>query len=229
MNSQILLVGADIEASLKTKDLLSSKDPHTVVHVTEFKGAIGKLSRGRFQLLVFDCDVLTEEKLKLVKKFRELGYTLPILLLAKAVVNQVRTDIKTLTRSAILEKPLEHKHFFGVTDKLLRGKEVPQQSHKRFYTNQYAVIEPIGKSAKYEGAMLNLSKGGAYLELSDKDAEGLTGIIKMKVSLNEMDRHYEVQARVVWNSKNTIWGKGRGVGVEFIQAKDVYRNLLNNL
>ncbi len=229
MNPKILLVGTSAEGSEEIKNLLSLNNQYTVTLVTSINGAVAKLARDTYGLVIFDHEILTMDKFLVAKKIRGLGYSLPILLLAKGVVNQVRDNIKTVAKSVILEKPLEHKHFYGVTSKLLAGREVPHQTHKRFYTNQVTVVEQMGKNMKFEGAMLNLSKGGAYLELADKGAASLSGIIKMKVSLNEMDKHYEVNARVVWNSKGSIWGKGSGVGVEFIQAKDVYRNLLNNL
>lgn len=228
MSSKILLVGSNAEATREIRNLLTLNKLYKVIQAADGHEAIRKLSQDKMNLIMCEMDVLTEEKMNVVKNFRGLGYGFPTLMLAKAIAPKAIDLLKLYPKTVILEKPFEHKHFFGVISKLLEGREVPQQSHKRFYTNQETVVEQIGKNQKYEGAMLNLSKGGAYLEIADANAD-VRGIIKMKVSLNEMDKQYEVNARVVWNSKNSLWGKGQGVGVEFIQAKDVYRNLLNNL
>lgn len=228
MSSKILLIGSNAEATREIRNLLTLNKLYKVIQAADPYEAIRKMSQDKMNLIMCDMDVLTEEKMQVVKSFRGLGHRAPFLMLSRAIAPRALDLLKTFQRTVILEKPFEHKHFFGVVSKLLEGKDVPHQSHKRFYTNQNTVVEQLGKNNSYECSMLNLSKGGAYLEIADTSAE-VKGIIKMKVSLNEMDKQYEVNARVVWNSKNSIWGKGQGVGVEFIQAKDIYRNLLNNL
>jgi CheY-like chemotaxis protein/Tfp pilus assembly protein PilZ len=228
MSSKILLVGNHAESTREIKRLLMQDKMCRVIQATDAHEAVRKLSQDKINLVLYDTEILTVDKMNFTKALRSLGYTSPVLMMAKAVVPKARELLKVFNKTVILEKPLEHKLFYGVTSKLLEGKDVPQQYYKRFYTNQETTVEQIGKNQKFECSMLNLSKGGAYLELADEHAD-VRGIVKLKVSLNEMDKKYEVNARVVWNSKGTIWGKGQGVGVEFIQAKDVYRNLLNNL
>jgi response regulator RpfG family c-di-GMP phosphodiesterase len=228
MSAKILLVGNHADSTREIKKLLTLNKLYRVVQATDGHEAMRKLSADKTNLVIFDTEVLTVDKMNFTKALRSLGYVSPVLMLAKAVAPKARDLLRIHNKTVILEKPFEHKHFFGVTSKLLEGIDVPQQSYKRFYTNQETTVEQIGNNQKYDCSMLNLSKGGAYLEIPDENAD-VRGIIKMKVSLEEMDKQYEVNARVVWNSKSTIWGKGQGVGVEFIQAKDVYRNLLNNL
>lgn len=228
MSSKILLVGNHAESTRELKRLLTLNKLYRVVQATDAHEAIRKLSQDKMNIVMFDTEVLTVDKMNFTKALRSLGHSCPVLMLAKAVAPKARELLKIYSKTVILEKPLEHKLFFGVTSKLIEGREVPQQYYKRFYTNQETTVEQVGNNQKYACSMLNLSKGGAYLEIPDENAD-VRGIIKMKINLNEMDKQYEVNARVVWNSKASIWGKGQGVGVEFIQAKDVYRNLLNNL
>jgi response regulator RpfG family c-di-GMP phosphodiesterase len=228
MSSKILLVGNHADSTREIKKILTVNNLYKVIQATDGHEAVRKLSQDKANLVIFDTEVLTVDKMNFTKALRSLGYAAPVLMLAKAVAPKARDLLKVYNMTVILEKPLEHKHFLGVASKLIEGKEVPQQTYKRFYTNQVTTVEQMGANKKYDCSMLNLSKGGAYLEIADENAE-VRGIIKMKVSLDQMDKQYEVNARVVWNSKSTIWGRGQGVGVEFIQAKDVYRNLLNNL
>lgn len=229
MNSKIILVSNSTETANEIKTVLASDPLYKILQASDFNEAIKKLSQNKSQLIIYDTEVLTEEKVGFVRALRGLGYPTPVMLMGRAIDPKARQLVtSSYSRALILEKPFAHKHFMGVLNKLITGRDVTQQTHKRFYTNQEAVIEQIGKNKKYAGSMLNLSRGGAYLEIADADAD-LSGIIKMRVSLTEVDKQYEVNARVVWNSKSSIWGKGQGVGVEFIQAKDVYRNLLNNL
>lgn len=228
MNSKILLVGNQADATREIKKLLALNKLYKVVQATDAQEAVRKMSQDKMNLVMFDTEVLTVDKMNFTKAIRSLGYDAPVVMLAKAVAPKARELLSIFKKTVILEKPLEHKLFYGVTSKLLEGKDVPQQYFKRFYTNQETTVEQLGRNLKYDCSMLNLSKGGAYLEIPDENAD-VRGIIKMKIRLHEMDKQYEVNARVVWNSKSSIWGKGQGVGVEFIQAKDVYRNLLNNL
>ena len=228
MSSKILLVGSNAESAKTIKNLLALNKLYKISHTETTHEAVRKLSQEKKNLVMFDTEVLNEERMGFIRALRGLGYSVPIMMMARAVSPKARDLLKLYTNAIILEKPFEHKHFFGVTNKMLEGKEVSQQTYKRFYTNQNATIEQIGNSEKYTSSMLNLSKGGAYLEVPDAQAN-LSGIIKLKVNLNEVEKQYEVNARVVWSSRDSQWGKGQGIGVEFIQAKDIYRNLLNNL
>lgn len=229
MSKKILLVGSQSESINEIKNLLVTNEFYKILEASNFQEALQKLAANKPQLLVYDTDLLTEEKVGFLRNLRGLGYPTPLLMLARAVAPRARQLVSSsYSRAIILEKPFANRHFMGVATKLLDGRDVAPQTHKRFYTNQETIVEQIGKNKKYICSMLNLSKGGAYLEIPDPSAE-FSGIIKMKVHLNEIDKEYEVNARVVWNSKESIWGRGQGVGVEFIQAKDVYRNLLNNL
>lgn len=229
MNSKIILVGNNLETASEIKSVLAADPLYKILQASDFNEAVRKMGQNKTQLVIFDSEVLTEEKVSFVRSLRGLGYPTPVILLGRAIDPKARQLVaSSYSKAVIVEKPFAHRHFLGVVSKLVTGRDVSQQTHKRFYTNQEAVIEQLGKNKKYSGAMLNLSKGGAYLEIAD-DASELSGIVKMKIHLSEVDKQYEVNARVVWNSKSSIWGKGQGIGLEFIQAKDVYRNLLNNI
>jgi response regulator RpfG family c-di-GMP phosphodiesterase len=228
MTSKILLVGYQSEAMQEMYDLLYGNKLYNVIRVQSNEQMIQKLASQTINLTIMDQDVLNVEKMTQIKNMRMAGYGTPLLLVSRAISAQAKELSRSMNRIALLEKPYEYKDFIGITNKLVAGREVTTQAHKRFFTNQTAVLEPVGGGSQYTTYMKNLSKGGALLEVPNATSEDIRGIVRMNVILDQVQRAYEVNARVVWNSKRNSNG-GQTIGVEFIQAKDVYRNLLNNL
>jgi DNA-binding NtrC family response regulator len=228
MNSKILLVGYQSDAIQEMYDLLYRNRLYQIIRVQSHEQMVQKLAAQNISLTILDQDILNVERMNQAKNLRMAGYGTPLLVVAKAISVQAKEISKTMNRIALLEKPFENKDFIGITNKLISGREVTTQQYKRFFTNQHAVIEPVGGGSRYSSFIRNLSKGGALLELHESTQDDIRGLVRMNVVLDQLQRAYEVNARVVWNSKRGA-GKSQTIGVEFIQAKDVYRNLLGNL
>ena len=230
MVSKVLLVGPMNEESRELQHNLNRNKLYSVERVDDSRTAVQKMKSNIIHLVMFNMDVFNEDKLQTPLLLRRETYEVPVLMLAKAISPQALEYAQSLTKMVVLEKPYEIKDLYGITSKLTGGREVPQRFHRRFYTKQTAHVETLGDARLHNATMLNLSKGGAYLELKDAPTTfDLRGIVKMCVPLGDLNKKYEVNAKVVWSSPNGMWGTGHGLGLQFIQAKDVYRNLLNNL
>src|SRR5690606_25948697 len=119
--------GNNAEGTRELRNLLTMNKLYKVVQATDHQEAIRKLAQEKMNLLIFDMEVLTEERLNVARNVKGLGYRAPILMLARAVAPKAREHIRNFPKFVVLEKPFEHKHFFGVTSKLLEGIPVPQQ------------------------------------------------------------------------------------------------------
>lgn len=229
MVSKILVIGNRTEFIFDLKNKLTRNKLYSVKLVESLDMAVTSLTSQAYHIVIMDMDMITEDKIQLASNLKRLGYGFPVLLIGKTISKNCFGKIEKIPRLVLLEKPFEDKDFFGITNKLISGREVKQKQYRRFYTNQTAHIELFGSHAPVAAKMLNLSKGGAYFEvLSDNIDVGK--IVKLNVDLSEVDKQYQVNARVIWASPpNKANSPAQSIGVEFLHATDVYRNLLNNL
>lgn len=226
MISKILIIGNRTDHIQDLKQKLTRNRMYTVKLVESIDMAVTSLSHQAFHLVIMDLDNVTDEKIQLASNLKRLGYGFPILILGKTFSKTCFSKVDRIPRLILLEKPFEEKDFLGIVAKMITGRDIKQKHHRRFRTNQPASLALYGQENASPGKMLNLSKGGAHVELGEVNVE-VGKIIKLNIELDQVDRQYQVNARVVWVGGN---GKdGRHIGLEFIQATDVYRNLLNDL
>lgn len=92
---------------------------------------------------------------------------------------------------------------------------------KRFDTQEIAHIEVYGRyHGKMIARLLNLSKSGAFFEMSQSEYVPKTGdMICVTVHLPAIKRSHIIHAQV-------IWGRGLGFGTQFITRQEVMNKLL---
>jgi Tfp pilus assembly protein PilZ len=117
----------------------------------------------------------------------------------------------------------------GLARKLMVTKAVPRQEFRRFRTNVSATLETFISGEKYNSQMFNLSKGGAYFESSKKPAVSVGDLLRLKVSLGDVDRDHHMHGRIVWTTPKGITAGGYGIGVKFLKSTDIYRKLLDRV
>lgn len=89
----------------------------------------------------------------------------------------------------------------------------------RFLTTETAHIEVYGRLGKLVGNMKNISKTGAYLELTQGDyVPNLGDVLHMTVHLHSMRKTHNMDAEVVWN-------KGLTFGVQFVNKEQVLEKI----
>ena len=190
--------------------------------------AIERMRDPELNLVLLNLESFTKEKTRLTNEMRDAGHDFPVLILARVIAPDSYKTIEAMERTILLEKPFEEKDLYGLVDKLAQGRRVEQRIHRRFYTNQAAEVLNFRDEAKSPARVFNLSRGGAYLEMENHKM--MTGdMVSMNVNLNEMSRSYKVNAKVVWSTASGYQTGRPAVGVEFLKAGDIYRNLLSRL
>lgn len=179
-------------------------------------------------LIVFNVADFTPEHRDIILKLRDNGYKGEIVVCAKARNPDVIREVNVMPSTTFIEKPYENKDLLGVVTKLLSTKEVSQRIFRRYYTMQKAEIEFTESQRKESTTLYNLSKGGAYIEFSQRENLKVGDKITLHVPLNEVRRTYEMPARVVWTTANGQGG-GYGVGLEFVGPGDVQKSIYGSL
>lgn len=225
---QILLIGKRNEEIVALKQQLSRNTGYEVELASLAQRAIQRITTGRIDLCVFNFELFTKDKIKMATDLRTLGYEFPVLVLSRIIAMDAYEAIQNMHHTILLEKPFEHKDLTGICDKMISNLPVSQRHHRRFYTNQFASVAPFKGGAAIDAKLYNLSRGGAYIE-TPKDTVKTGDVVQLNIQLQEVYRKYNVNAKVIWTKKDGLWGTGPGVGVEFIKAKDVYRDLLHKI
>ena len=227
MQYKILIVGAPTK---ERQEMYSSllKNKYGVDMAPSSSKAIELLHSENYGLAIFNFDNTTNNTLRTANYFFELYGHIPLLVAAQTLPKDgVKFSEEKGGKIIFIEKPYEDKDFYGIVEKMVQGQQPGQRIHRRYSTNQVAKIEKMNQPSAFYGRVCNLSRGGAYIEHSALRLN-VGDFVSLKVELSEVSRNYNVNARVIWASDRNTTGR-LGIGVEFIKAKDVYRNLLSRL
>lgn len=225
---RVLFVSRLNEESVGLKREICRNPEFHVDMATTAQQALDEITTSRVDLCVLNMDTFHHRKLKLAEDFRSLGYRFPVLVLAETIGSDSLISVTALESTVLLEKPFEGKDLQGLTEKLSHGRSVKQRVWRRFYTNTSAHMEPFQRNQSFNGRMRNISKGGAFMEyrggvLREGD------LVNVTVELREVQRRYNVAAKVIWTIPKSPWGEGRGAGLEFLSRAGVYQNMIQSL
>lgn len=151
---------------------------------------------------------------------RRLGYKGPIMVLSKMDTVEAVKEIKAMENIVLLEKPYEVKDLQGIVRKFILARKVEQRIYRRYHTVQRAEVEIVGRDNKSVTTLFNLSRGGCYFEFPRTTEVKVGDTLKMTIELAEVNRRYDMPAKVVWTTAMGMSG-GHGVGVEFIGRGNV--------
>jgi hypothetical protein len=191
--------------------------------------ALDYIRAAKVNCVVFNLESFTLEKTTFASHLRYLGYNFPIIIFAKHIQNEALVQLKKIPKTVLIEKPFESKDVWGIADKLVQGKKVHQRIFRRFYTSQDAVLESGVQGSRFGAKIYNMSKGGAYVELETPKKLIAGDVLKLTVPLDKVSKAYTVDVEVVWATQEGFWKGKPAVGVRFMKAGDVYRNLIDKL
>ncbi|MDZ4676027.1 MAG: PilZ domain-containing protein [Oligoflexia bacterium] len=230
MNAQynFILVSRKTGDAFKIRDEIERNRLYSVEMIETAPAALGRLAKGDISCMVFNFDSFNQQKISVITNLRDMGYTFPVIIFAAFVQKEAYDIVKKMDRVIIIECPFEAKDVWGICQKIVQGAKVNQRIFRRFYTNQKAVLEKTISGEIIAGAIYNLSHGGAYMELhSGRVRRG--EILKVTIQLNKISKAYNVDAQVVWTTPQGFWLGKPAIGLKFMKAGDVYRNLLDKL
>ncbi len=223
---KILVVGRAEDGAREVREMIARELPYHLFEATDEEQVKAELEQRVFSLVVVVKSRLTEDDLFLIDRLRNVHYSFSIMVVtdeANATLQKLIgvTEVHTLTR------PVGNRNIVGLARKLLVAKRVPKQVFRRFNTNQIAQIESLDDGENLLTSMYNLSKGGAYCEFEANNLLAVGDIIRLKVFLNDTNREYTFNAKVVWTTAAGRFSGRFGCGFRFVTAKDTHRSLLS--
>jgi Tfp pilus assembly protein PilZ len=171
-------------------------------------------------LVVVNVLNYTKEIRASVLSIRAAGYTGPVLVISKVESQEAIKELQNMTNTVFLEKPFEVRDLQGIVRKFLNDSNVYQRIHRRYNTVMSADVEWIDSRPNTSSTLFNLSKGGAYIELAENSQVKKGDQLKVYITLDEIQKSYAMQAKVVWCSSEGMNG-GCGVGLEFLGRADL--------
>lgn len=188
-----------------------------------------ELQRVLFNLIILDIDIIDTSTIGLVRFARNQGVQCPILILTSELKESLHGKMNALPDVHLLVKPFHEKNIVGISEKLLKTKKVPKQLYRRFYTNQMAHLESLESGSSLLTSMYNLSRGGGYCEFEAVERVAIGEFLRVKVNLNDSDREYTLNAKVVWTVPKGRFSGRFGVGFKFVKPEDAYRSLISKM
>lgn len=211
------------------KDYLEKELPYEILSAAQIPEMENSIRSRNIQMLILQTGKLVKQDITYARQLRAKGFTQPILMITDGVNSMSVEEISEKYRIFILEKPFELRALRGLVRKLLVSRAVPQQIFRRYRTNIAATLETFISGDSFHTHMFNLSRGGAYFELSEKPTVSVGDLLRMKVHLEDMDREHHVHGRIVWVTQKGHAAGGYGLGVKFIYGSDIYRSLLEKV
>lgn len=229
METKVLLISKkSADEQLISKKLFSQGQMVTTT-ANSAEHAVKLIQHESYDLVIFNLEKFTPDKLVIAKNLREMGHRFPVMAVASIVDINTLLSLDSLPGTVLLEKPFADKDLVGIAQKLIRGDKVNQRIYRRFATNQIANLEVLPTGASYPTHIFNLSKGGAFLEAPDDIQFRQGDIVKLDIRLRQINRKHGVHAKVVWTHGKASWNKGQSVGVEFLSTENIYQHMLSSL
>ena len=212
------------------KNYIETELPYDVLVSNGHQEIETSLIQNNIHLLLMQTGNLAKQDVGYALNLRTgTGYAHPIMMITDALGDTNIEELHLKHKIYFLERPFELKTLKGLARKLMVAKAVPQQVFRRYRTNLLATLETFISGEKYETHMFNLSKGGAYFEMTKKPAVQTGDLLRLKIHLSDVDREHHVHGRIVWTTHKGHAAGGYGLGVKFMKSSDIYRSLLDKV
>src|SRR5690349_17208069 len=151
-------------AAEEIKSFIESRLPYEVNLSSSLANTNDIISQRAVHLLVYETTRFGETDLQYLRDLRHMGFFYPFLIVCETEnIPNFQTVLEKI-KGHVLLKPFEFRALRGITQKLMAARQLPQQMHRRFKTQQKAVLETYISGDVIPSQMFNLSVGGAYFE-----------------------------------------------------------------
>jgi DNA-binding NtrC family response regulator len=226
---RIFLSCKSVDDARFLKNYLETELPYEVILGFSPRDVEQAVRQRQFHLLITQTGNLARQDLNFAKQLRDLGYSYPIMTITDSLGVESFEEAAEKLRLFFLERPFELKALKGLARKLMVAKSVSQQIFRRYRTNLNATVETFVSGERYTTHMFNLSRGGAYFELSQRPIVSVGDLLRVKVSLADVEKDHQVHGRVVWTTHKGHSAGGYGLGVKFMKSNEIYRSLLDKV
>lgn len=222
--TSILVVGrSDDENQILIRKLNEIRTDFNCTFETAHAQSLPAVFDQQHAVIILNLSEWSDQDFGTINEVRLFGYAGPILVVAKMNVKKVRWVAENPDSNLVfVEKPFDQKDLVGIIRKLLSARAVAQRIHRRFATVQDAEVEIPERAERLLSSVLNLSKGGAYIEFMADAGVSVGDIVKVKMELAQMNRTYTMAAKVVW-ADHGDQGMGTKIGVEFLGPAEIQR------
>lgn len=207
---------------------LEKRLPYPIHLSFDEKTALSIVQNRAIHLLAYETGEFGKKDFEFTRDLKQVGFNAPTLVIAEGMKFDQFLD-KEDQKLFFLGKPFDEKSLVGVTRKLLTARHLVQQKHKRFPTQQSAVLETFMSGESLPSQIYNLSVGGAYCEFFGKSNVSVGDLVKLKVQLDDLDRLHVINAKIVWITRNGNRTGGPGAGMRFVKYDDIYRQLMEKV
>lgn len=226
---RVLLSCKSIDDARFLKNYIETELPYEVMLAFSQNDINAAIKAKNIHLLMLQTGNLAKQDIQYALQLRENNFHYPMMMITDALGDLRVDELSEKHRIYFLERPFELRAFKGLARKLMVSKAVPQQVYRRYRTNITATLETFISGEKYDTHMFNLSRGGAYFELTKKPVVGVGDLLRLKVHMSEKDKDHHIHGRIVWTTHKGHAAGGYGVGVKFMKSTDIYRNLLDKV
>ena len=211
------------------KSYLETELPYEVILSPDLRDVENSVKTKNIHLLMMQTGNLASQDIVYAQALRKQGYNHPILMITDHIGDSNIEELHQKHKICFMERPFDLKTLKGVARKLIAARAVPQQIFRRYNTNISTTLETFISGEKFETHMFNLSRGGAYFELSKRPAVAVGDLLRLKVHLTDVEREHNVHGRVVWTTHKGHAAGGYGLGIKFMKSSDIYRRLLEKV
>jgi Tfp pilus assembly protein PilZ len=226
---RVLLSCKSVDDARFLKNYIETELPYEVVLAFGTKDIDAQLKAKNVHLLMLQTGNLAKQDIQYALQLRADGFNYPMMMITDALGDLKIEELSDKHKIYFLERPFELKTFKGLARKLMVSRTVPQQVFRRYRTNITATLETFISGERYYTHMFNLSRGGAYFELTQKPMVGVGDLLRLKVNLADMEKEHHIHGRIVWTTHKGHAAGGYGLGVKFMKSTDIYRNLLDKV
>jgi len=178
-------------------------------------------------MVIYNCTSFSSSLIDFSQNLREINYLGPVLILVKIPDVKVLEDFKPMKNTVLVEKPYTRKDLLGIARKFLKDAQVNQRSHRRFETDQSALLESYQRDFVVQSKIENISRGGVFIRGPLEDLSR-GDLLRVNFNLDELNKTHTMSAKVVWTDGNVDESE-RTAGLQFMTKEDIYSQLLNTL
>lgn len=215
---KFLLVSKQSESANQIRDELLQRNDYAVDHVDSADVALKKIKKGNFDCLIFNFDRFDMDQVTIVQDIRALGYSFQMLVFSDLVSKSAEEACTHIPRVGVFLKGNidVKKDIVGLASRCLNGDEVSARRSPRHATLQRSVVENARTGETFLGWVLNLSTGGAYVEVATNSLRLGEGVI-ITVQLDQLGKAHRIQGYVAWVAH---WQDAKSsVGIQFKKAE----------
>lgn len=226
---RVLLSCKSVDDARFLKNYIETELPFQVMLAFDQKGIETAIKGKSFHLMMLQTGNMAAQDVAYARSLRTLGYNHPLLMITDQIGDANIEELSEKLKLYFLERPFELRTLKGLARKLMAARTVPQQVFRRYRTNLSATLETFISGETFHSHMFNLSRGGAYFELSKRPTVNVGDLLRLRVHLSDVEREHSVHGRIVWFTHKGHAAGGYGLGIKFMKSTDIYRNLLDKV